>query len=753
MSASLDNDLKIPQEAKLPLTSSSSSSSALSTAGGATVIALSAATCQRQSGRSLLVGRQAGVSDIRIQHGSISRKHAVFYFVNETLFLQDLGGKHGTTVNGTRIESNAPLQVKHGDTILFGNVRESIFTVKLNTNEGVQEAPGAVDEATSTATETSSAVADEPPKDASAVLQEAGQGLTGRAKRAAEIAAMMASLDETPVYQQFQAAPTHDDEANNNHHDANYADKKDNDTTAAAGESQETAVMRRVARQHKLPVTQVYTVQSERERRGASTCLAVDPAGSRFAIGGSDMHLSFYDFGGMNRMRTGPFKTVIPDDGHLLVDLCYSNTGDRILVGTGSVQPKVLNREGEQVIQFLRGDMYVTDQSRTTGHTAAVTGVDWHPLERDVVLTGSRDGSARLWNLNGKTQFEMLVCDKVFSAKNVRGQRTVVTAVCFHPGGREFAVGTLCGSIQIWNRARVSGRPERAVYDAHGVGKTIDSLTFNMDGSKLASRSSDDDTCKVWNARRLSRSSAPLQTCTGLATVHDKANAAFSADGRLLCAGSSEYQEVQGRRVETGALKLYAIQPMDTSTDSFVDPLLSLDVEGDTGPISVKWHAKLNQIFMACSDGKTLVYYDRKLSSKGALLLQGRLVRKVDDLEELLKSKVPQMSSATMGEIITPFVGVPATKRKRDEGADREPERPVGVKHKTGGQAGGNLNFQQFIADKTVSKSKVIAGKDPREALFEYKEGKSYISQAYEGNKETILADKTAEEEEEEAKK
>jgi hypothetical protein len=81
-----------------------------------------------------------------------------------------------------------------------------------------------------------------------------------------------------------------------------------------------------------------------------------------------------------------------------------------------------------------------------------------------------------------------------------------------------------------------------------------------------------------------------------------------------------------------------------------------------------------------------------------------------------------------------------------------EPERPVSGKHKTGGQVGGNVNFQQFVADQTGSKTKIIAGKDPREALFEYSEGKSYIEGAYKGNKGTILADKTAEEEEEESK-
>jgi len=44
--------------------------------------------------------------------------------------------------------------------------------------------------------------------------------------------------------------------------------------------------------------------------------------------------------------------------------------------------------------------------------------------------------------------------------------------------------------------------------------------------------------------------------------------------------------------------------------------------------------------------------------------------------------------------------------------------------------------------------NKNIAGKDPREELFKYSEGKNYVSRAYEGDVQRILAEKTVEEEE-----
>ena len=365
--------------------------------------------------------------------------------------------------------------------------------------------------------------------------------------------------------------------------------------------------------------------------------MAVDPAGSRFAVGG--MHLRLYDFAGMTSIQQDPFKTIEVQEGHVLVDVCYSNTGDRLLVATTSVQPKVLDRDGNEMyvtvcrnvvclsflkcslltilslfihdsIQFVRGDMYVTDQARTSGHTAGVTGVDWHPFQRDTVLTGSMDGSARLWNLNGKTQFNMLVCDKVYRAKNSKGQRVGVTAVAFHPGGREFVLGTACGSIQVWNATRVGARPERVVYNAHeqggSTGRAIHSLEYNVDGTQIVSRSSQDDTVKVWDARKLSRSCSPVTTCQGLATVHERSNAVFSPDGSLVCAGVSEYEKgPNGERIESGSLKIFLVKGETLSKKTPPGSLLlELPAPVGVGVVAVNWHPKLNQILAACSDGR-----------------------------------------------------------------------------------------------------------------------------------------------------
>ena len=56
------------------------------------------------------------------------------------------------------------------------------------------------------------------------------------------------------------------------------------------------------------------------------------------------------------------------------------------------------------------------------------------------------------------------------------------------------------------------------------------------------------------------------------------------------------------------------------------------------------------------------------------------------------------------------------------------------------------LLIQHTLEATNYNNNKNIAGKDPREELFKYSEGKSYVSKAYEGD--VILAEKTVEEKE-----
>lgn len=345
----LDDELGVPQEATLQPTAIRAR---LETDGGVS-IPLSSETCNRSNGRCWFVGRQK-TADIRIQHKTVSRKHAVIYVVNNRIILKSFaGGKHGTTVNNQKLvkspagaapeEDSVLVELKGGDTILFGNVRESVFRVKIKSLDVKEQekAPSKSKEEEET----------DQPISAQGIIEKAGEGLTGRAKRQAEIEAMMSSLDHNPVYLKQNIPdpdPVDDPTKKFGGGSLGGADNDEQQTET------DTATMKVIER-HNLPVSNRFTIPSESERKNVAACVSIDPPGSRFAVGSSDTRLRLYDFGGMDRRRVGPFKEIIPDDGYLIVDCAFSNTGDRLIVGTSSVQPRVLGREGDEIIKFMRG--------------------------------------------------------------------------------------------------------------------------------------------------------------------------------------------------------------------------------------------------------------------------------------------------------------------------------------------------------------------------------------------------------------
>ena len=66
----------------------------------------------------VVVGR-ASVSDLRLQHPSISRRHSQITRIGEQFYVKDLGSQNGTFVNKTRIATE--VEVFPGDSIAMGN--------------------------------------------------------------------------------------------------------------------------------------------------------------------------------------------------------------------------------------------------------------------------------------------------------------------------------------------------------------------------------------------------------------------------------------------------------------------------------------------------------------------------------------------------------------------------------------------------------------------------------------------------------
>ena len=220
--------------------------------------------------------------------------------------------------------------------------------------------------------------------------------------------------------------------------------------------------------------------------------------------------------------------------------------------------------------------------------------MSWHPFQKDKVLTSSTDGSARMWDLiRGKTQFSKLCCGSVYRAKSAKGKRVAVTCIEFAPSGMEFALGTVCGSIQIWKTEKVTTRPERVRFNAHGGNgdRAVHSLVYNMDGTRLASRSMHHSSVRVWEVKKLSKNASPIVICGGLNSLYEYSNSAFSPDGRLICAGSSVKPQSKTKgEVGSGKLKVFRV---DGQEGKEIDPIFEMKVAVGISVVCGKQHNKL----------------------------------------------------------------------------------------------------------------------------------------------------------------
>jgi len=150
------------------------------------------------------------------------------------------------------------------------------------------------------------------------------------------------------------------------------------------------------------------------------------------------------------------------------------------------------------------------------------------------------------------------------------------------------------------------------------------------------------------------------------------------------------------------------------------------------------------------------IIYSPRHSLKGALLSTLRQPKKKDALQLLLSSRLSsrQWQAETSDRIVAPHslpLYRPSKKAKKEA---LKPEAPSTNKVKIGGQSSVSRNFTQFVVEGMLNKKKCISGKnDPREELFKYSEGRSFVDVAYLKGGKGPLAEKTIEEEEEESNK
>jgi len=464
-------------------------------------------------------------------------------------------------------------------------------------------------------------------------------------------------------------------------------DDDDDDKESSDTEEEEATLRDKIPCSHEVSMT---------HGTKAVIAIAADPSGARLASGSIDYDVCFWDFAGMDTSMKS-FRTLQPCENHPIKCLQYSTTGDVILVISGAAQAKVLDRDGFEKCETVKGDQYITDMARTKGHTASLNSGCWHPFTKEEYLTCSQDSTCRIWNLYRPRAHKNLI-----KCRAQNGVKTIPTTCAYSREGAAVACGCIDGSIQMWDHRKNFVNPSLVLRGAHASSSEVSSLSFSYLGQMLTSRACD-DTLKLWDLRAFK---APVFEAKGLFSRYDTTDCMFSPDDSMIVTGES-----LNKGETTGRVLFYDSKTFDLVREI---PVTNSHV------IKTLWHPKLNQVFVGCGNGIVKAYYDPKKSMRGAKLCVVKTHMKQKHIEIMSTQQIITPHALPLFRQDRPkSVRKQMEKDRLDPVKSRRPDLPI-----TSGQGGrvassGGTLSSYVIRNLGLSK-RIEDDQDPREAILKY---------------------------------
>ncbi|KAL6239635.1 hypothetical protein BDW75DRAFT_227003 [Aspergillus navahoensis] len=449
----------------------------------------------------------------------------------------------------------------------------------------------------------------------------------------------------------------------------------------------------------------------------AVTTITVDPSGSRLITGSTDCTIKLHDFASMTPSTIRAFKSVDPSakktsaaqDAHAVHYAAFNPiTPAYVLVVSATPQPRILDRDGETITEFVKGDMYLRDMHNTKGHISEVTSGVWSPTDENLCATAGTDSTVRIWDANiGRSQKEVIVHKSRVAGSAGRSKMTALAWGSPKQGGANVLVAAaLDGSLMMWSGNGPYTRPSAEVRDAHARDTWTSGIDVSADG-RLVITKGGDDTIKLWDTRKFKQ---PITT-----VAHPSSSSRYSTSNIIFSPTSANV--ITGS--ETG--HLHILNP------ATLKPELVTPVTPGSSLITVQWHEKLNQILTGSTNAETHVLYNPNISTKGAALVMSRAPKRrhIDDDPTLTmnlsqgisgdsvvvgSNGVPHYSSATWSAR-HPTIGLTASGRSRDP---RRPHLPA------------QTPFAKSQPDERHIRENIplssMRDEDPREALLKYAE-------------------------------
>lgn len=449
----------------------------------------------------------------------------------------------------------------------------------------------------------------------------------------------------------------------------------------------------------------------------AVTTATLDPSGSRLVTGSTDCTLKLHDFASMTPTTLRAFKSVDPSasktsehsETHPINHVEFNPlSGGTFLCVSAHPQAKIMNRDGDILAEFVKGDMYLRDMNNTKGHVSEVTTGTWNPLDRNICVTAGTDSTLRIWDVNFKRSQKEVIVHKSRAAGSAG--RTRMTAVVWgsplQGGPNVLVAAALDGSLVMWNGDGPYARPAAEIREAHKPGTWTGGIDISSDGRMVVTRGGD-DLIKLWDTRKFK---TPVVTVSHPSTSDHYAstNIKYSPSSSNIITGSA-----------SGHLHIF--------NPGNLKPELVTPITPGSPLIAVQWHSKLNQIVTGSANAEVHVLYNPNTSTRGAVDVMSRAPKKrhVDDDPNFTTDQSTGISGdsiVTPGGVLTsssgtsyaarhPTVGLTASGRSRDP---RRPQIPLVTPFMKSQPDENHINESIPLSS--------MRDEDPREALLKYAE-------------------------------
>lgn len=239
---------------------------------------------------------------------------------------------------------------------------------------------------------------------------------------------------------------------------------------------------------------------------GSVTSAAFSPDGTLIVYGQTD---------GKIVLRNATSGTVIREisaHAQQVNGVAFSPNGLQVASGSDDSTAKIFNVSDGSLARTL------------TGHAFGVTSVAFSPNDPTVLLTGSIDQTAKLWDTTSGTSL-VTFSPVTDNGQVISGHSNSVTAVAFSPDAATVLTGSDDQTIKLWD---ISGGVETRTFT--GASARIASIAFSHDGLSIAGGATD-GTVRVWTVAdgSLQRTAAP---CSSTIT-----SVQFNADDSELLVG------------------------------------------------------------------------------------------------------------------------------------------------------------------------------------------------------------------------